>query len=135
MSKTFRFILYFLLALLLLALFCFQTFTVVPFIVEAIGIVIIEVLLHKKQKAIKASSTKICKYCKTEIDSQATVCPNCKRGLNFNTNTTVLVILLLLVGLIIWGILSNNAPQKIRETVCGIGIRNDFPYCYYIDLN
>ena len=135
MSKTFRIILYVLLAFLLLFVFCLNTFTIVPFIFEALGIAIVEILLHQKQNRMKITNTQVCKYCKTEIDSQAIVCPNCKRGLSFNTNTTVLVILLLLVGLIIWGILSNNAPQKVRETVCGLGIRDDFPYCYYIDLN
>lgn len=27
-------------------------------------------------------TTKICKYCRAEIDKKATVCPNCKRNLN-----------------------------------------------------
>ena len=78
------------------------------------------------------SKTKICKYCRSEIASNATVCPICKRGLSWKTNNTVFIVLLLIVVFVLWGIFSNSAPGFIRETVCGLGIRNDYPYCYKV---
>lgn len=105
----------------------------------AVEIITIEKIIDKKEQEKQSTDntkqTKICKYCKSEINANATVCPVCRKGLTFNTNTGVLAVLLIIIGFMIWGILSNDAPLFIRETVCGIGIRNDFPYCYYIDYD
>lgn len=79
--------------------------------------------------------TKQCKYCKTEINKDANVCPNCKRALSWKYNPIIACLLLIIVAFIIWGISSNNAPLPIRKTVCGLGLRDDFPYCYYVDIN
>lgn len=116
----------------------------ITFTLLALEIIITEIVVHKKNKVkiennnnndINNNETKICKYCMSNININAKVCPNCKRGLTFNTNVGVLAILLIIVGFLIWGIFSNNAPLFMRKTVCGLGIRNDFPYCYYIDFN
>lgn len=136
MSKSFRIILYILLFILMFVIFGNQKN---PFpqmiLIELIVIFIIEFSTKRKSKELKELKTIKCKYCKSEIDSTASICPNCKRGLTFNTNTSVLIILLFAIAVIIWGILSNNAPLSVRKTVCGLGIRKDFPYCYYVDLN
>lgn len=107
-----------------------------------IEITVTEILLYRKNKKKNSlevkntnSNTKICKYCQSEINSNATVCPICKRGLSFSTNKWVFAILLIIFGFLLWGIFSNDAPLFMRKTVCGLGIRKDFPYCYYIDFN
>lgn len=112
---------------------------IITFTLLLLEIVITEIVIHKKLKKDNNQNnnteTKICKYCTSEININASVCPNCKRGLTFNTNTGILIILIIIVGFLVWGIFSNNAPLFIKKTVCGLGIRNDFPYCYYIDFN
>lgn len=111
----------------------------ITFLLLAIEIIVTEKIINKrnqeKQSIDNIKQTKICKYCKSEINTNATVCPVCRKGLTFNTNTGVLAVLLIIIGFLIWGIFSNDAPLFIRETVCGIGIRDDFPYCYYIDYD
>ena len=87
-----------------------------------------------KRKSKEKNTKKICKYCKSEIVSGASVCPICKRSLSWKTNNGLFAILLVIVVFIIWGVFSNNAPEFIRETVCGIGIRDDYPYCFRIDI-
>lgn len=113
---------------------------IITFILLTMEIIITETIIYKNNKVniendINNDETKICKYCMSEININASVCPYCKRGLTFNTNIGVMIVLVVIVGFLIWGMLSNNAPLFIRETVCGLGIRNDFPYCYYIDFN
>lgn len=136
MSKSFRIILYFLLFILLfVTLGNFQNS--MPFIILITIAVIfgVELTIKKKNQNLENTKSKICKYCQKEIDINASVCPYCKCGLTFNTNTSVLIFLVIIIGFLIFGIFSNNAPLFIKKTVCGLGIRTDFPYCYYIELD
>lgn len=113
----------------------------ITFTLLALEIIITEIIVHKMNEVKiigideNDNKTKMCKYCMSEININATVCPNCKRGLTFQTNVGVMAVLVIIVGFLIWGIFSNNAPLFMRKTVCGLGIRSDFPYCYYIDFN
>jgi len=46
----------------------------------------------------KNMETKICKYCRSEIDKKATVCPVCKKTLNFSI-LRVLIVVLIVIGI------------------------------------
>lgn len=136
MSKSFRIILYILLFILLFCIFSNEKNPIFEIIlIESIIIFITEFGIKRKTKELENLKTIQCKYCKSEIDSTASVCPNCKRGLTFNTNTGVLIFFVIIIIGIVWCIFSNNAPLRVRKTVCGLGIRDDYPYCYYINLN
>lgn len=78
---------------------------------------------------------KKCKYCQSEIDEKAVVCPICKRDLRNGNNPLLLIpiIILIIVFIVIpiYFVLSPNAPLKVREAVCQLGIRSDKRYCSY----
>lgn len=74
---------------------------------------------------------KICKYCKSEIDVEAKVCPVCKRDLRFGNNPIWLIPIFILIVIGLYFYLSPNAPLKVREVVCGLGLRDDTRYCSY----
>ena len=134
MSKPFRIIIYCSLFILLFTTLGSVSRNPFPAIILImVATIFVTEKITKKQQEVLKNPTKLCRYCKKEIDSYATVCPICRRGLTFGTNTGVLVVLLIIIAFFIWGIFSNNAPEFVRETVCGLGIRDDFPYCYKIN--
>ena len=76
---------------------------------------------------------KKCKYCQSEINDKATVCPNCRRDLRMGNNPLWLIPIFIIIGVGLYFYLSPNAPLSVRETVCGLGLRSDRRYCsYYI---
>ena len=88
---------------------------------------------------IDDSQPKLCKYCKTEIKSDAKVCPHCRKTQDFSFGRVMLGLLIGLIFMIIifyLGFVNNNdAPLEVRRVVCELGLRNDYPYCYYIDTD
>ena len=75
-----------------------------------------------------------CKYCQSDISEKAKVCPVCRRNLNPANNPLWLIPIIFLICLFTYFILSPNAPVKVREAVCGLGIREGYPYCYKIEI-
>lgn len=73
---------------------------------------------------------KKCKYCLTEINKKAKVCPNCKRDLRWGNNPLWLIPIIIILVIGVYFYLSPNAPLKVRETICGLGLRSGYPYCY-----
>lgn len=71
---------------------------------------------------------KKCKYCKSEIDSEATVCPICKRNQSIKNNPLWLIPIFAIIIFFLWCFLSNNAPRPAKEILCGLGIRHG-EYC------
>ena len=47
---------------------------------------------------------KKCKYCKSEIDVQAKICPNCRKKQNNVIRNVILVVIISIVGLIFFGV-------------------------------
>ena len=83
--------------------------------------------------------TKKCKYCMSDIDIKAKICPNCKKsqtssGGNIFAGVIIGIIVILVVCY--FGFVANNdAPVGVRKVVCELGIRDDYPYCYYVDTD
>lgn len=62
------------------------------------------------------SKTKICKHCRTEIDSKAKVCPNCKRKQGGIVKYIVIgVIALIVIGAIAGGKDDKDEPKKVAN--------------------
>lgn len=80
-------------------------------------------------------TTKICKYCKTEIKSDATICPHCRKTLNFSFGRVLIGVFIGLIILYFVFVANNDAPLEVRKVVCGLGLRDDYPYCYYVDTD
>lgn len=80
-------------------------------------------------------TTKTCKYCKTEIRADATVCPNCRKTQNFSFGRVLLGVTIGLIILYFVFVANNDAPLEVRKVVCGLGLRDDYPYCYYVDTD
>ena len=72
---------------------------------------------------------KKCKYCMSEIDSNATVCKVCKRNQSNANNPILLIPILIIIGLTLFFLYSPNAPFSIRKPLCELGIRKGLPYC------
>ena len=83
----------------------------------------------------KKETTKTCKYCKTEIKVDATVCPHCRKTLNFSFGRVLIGVFIGLIILYLVFIANNDAPLEVRKVVCGLGLRDDYPYCYYVDTD
>ena len=68
----------------------------------------------KKEK----SATKICKYCKTEISSDAKICPNCrkKQGMGIVPKVIIAIIVLGIIGSAAGGNKDTTAPVKTDST-------------------
>ena len=83
--------------------------------------------------------TKKCKYCMSDIDIKAKICPNCKKSqTSSGENIFVGVIIGIIIILVVcyFGFVANNdAPVEVRKVVCELGIRDDYPYCYYVDTD
>lgn len=81
--------------------------------------------------------TKECKYCMKKIDTDATVCPYCRKSQEFSVGRVFIgvIIGMIVLGLIFYfGFVTNNdAPVGVRKVVCELGLRDDYPYCYYVD--
>ena len=84
-------------------------------------------------KKVVTKNLKQCKYCKKEIDEEATVCPNCRRNQSISNNPVWLIPIFIIIGLFFYCLLSPNAPDSAREIFCSLGIRKGYPYCYKID--
>lgn len=74
---------------------------------------------------------KKCRYCQSKIDTNAVVCPICKRDQRLGNNPLWLIPIITIIVISLYFIFSPNAPFKVRETVCGLGIRSGCPYCCY----
>lgn len=83
----------------------------------------------------KEKETKICKYCKSEIQIDAKVCPNCRKTLNFSIGRVAIGLVIGFAILYFVFVANNDAPVKVREFVCNIGLRDDYPYCYYVNTD
>lgn len=60
------------------------------------------------------SKTKICKHCRTEIDSKAKVCPNCKRKQGGIVKYIVIgIIALIVIGAVAGGKDEKDEPKKV----------------------
>lgn len=81
------------------------------------------------------STTKLCKYCKSEIPIDAKVCPNCRKTQNFSIGRVFIGLIIGSIILYFIFVANNDAPLSVRKFVCGIGLRDDYPYCYYIDTD
>ena len=79
------------------------------------------------------NKTKLCKYCNSKIGQNVKVCPNCARDQRITNNPLWLIPIGIVIALILYGVLSPNAPLKVRKVVCGIGLRSGWPYCYYYE--
>lgn len=83
--------------------------------------------------------TKECKYCKSSINVNAKICPNCRKTLDFSFGRVMIGLLIGFIVLIIvfyLGFVNNNdAPVEVRRIVCELGLRSDYPYCYYVDTD
>ena len=80
------------------------------------------------------TNTKRCKYCNSEIDKYAKVCPNCRKGLTILNKQIsplwyILVVIPIVIGLYCY--LSPNAPLEARDFFCSTGLRKDRRYCSY----
>lgn len=80
---------------------------------------------------MRENLTKICKYCQSTINKEAKVCPNCKRDLRIGNNPILLIPIIILIVVGLYFYLSPNAPLKVREVVCSLGLRDDTRYCSY----
>ncbi len=74
---------------------------------------------------------KECKYCKSIINRDAKVCPNCRRDQRIGNNPLWLIPIFIIIAIGLYFYLSPSAPLKVREVVCGLGLRDDFRYCSY----
>lgn len=87
----------------------------------------------------KKKQFKTCKYCMSEIDIDATVCPKCRKTLEFSPLRVLIGLFIgsiILIAIFYFGFVANNdAPLGVRKVVCELGIRNDYPYCYYVDTD
>lgn len=105
-------------------------------IVLIIGFIIIynyNVRLEKKNQSDSTNKVIKCKYCKTEIDEEATVCPNCRRNQSIANHPLWLIPIIAIIGFFFYCFLSPNAPDSAREIFCSLGLRKGYPYCYKID--
>lgn len=82
----------------------------------------------KKEKP----TTKRCKFCKSEIDIKATVCPICKRAQRKGHGclTTILIFLLLMGGSITVAIKTGGSVQQSIS-----GVKNDSEYITLEEYN
>ena len=77
---------------------------------------------------------KVCKYCKSNIDNEAVVCPKCRRDQRIGNNPLWLIPIVILIVIGIYFFLSPSAPLRFRKGICGLGLRHGYPYCYYYIL-
>ena len=84
---------------------------------------------------IEVENIKLCKYCRSEIDFEATVCPVCRKAQSNANNPIWLVPIFVIIGLFLYCLLSPNAPETAREIFCATGLRKGYPYCYKIDTD
>ena len=71
---------------------------------------------------------KKCKYCQSDIDINAKVCPVCKRSQSIANNPLWLIPITIILLFFGWCLFSNNAPQEAKEIFCSFGIRHG-EYC------
>lgn len=75
---------------------------------------------------------KLCKYCKSEIDKKAKLCPNCRKKQGLGKLGTIIVVILVvgLIGAIAQGLSSNdNTKSKIKTAQIGEKVTvNDVDY-------
>lgn len=80
------------------------------------------------QEMIDKSNKKKCKYCQSDIDINAKVCPICKRSQSVANNPLWLIPIIIILLFFGWCLFSNNAPQEAKEIFCSFGIRHG-EYC------
>lgn len=59
---------------------------------------------------------KKCKYCKSEIDVQAKICPNCRKKQNNVIRNVILVVTISIIGLIFFGVFFSAFILTITDT-------------------
>ena len=74
---------------------------------------------------------KKCKYCKSQIEADAKVCPYCARDLRWGNNPIFLIPIIAIIVVFLYFFLSPNAPLEVKKVVCGLGWRDDTRYCSY----
>lgn len=83
----------------------------------------------------EGNKIKQCKYCKSEIPLDAKVCSHCRKTQNFSIGRVFIGLVIGLGILYLVFVANNDAPLSVRKIVCGIGLRDDYPYCYYVDTD
>lgn len=73
------------------------------------------------------NKTKLCKFCKTEIDAKAKVCPNCKRPQKSHGCLMVIAALIIVFGCAATIILSTiGGNKKIQKSVSGVSDESEY---------
>ena len=83
----------------------------------------------------EGNKIKQCRYCKSEIPLETKVCSHCRKTQNFSIGRVFIGLVIGLGILYLVFVANNDAPLSVRKVVCGIGLRDDYPYCYYIDTD
>ncbi len=76
-------------------------------------------------------NTKKCKYCQTEIDKKAKICPNCKRPQKKAGCLTFIIAFIIVVGA--GGIIASLQNNAIQKNVSGVS--NDSEYITLDEYN
>lgn len=71
------------------------------------------------------SETKQCKFCKSDIDSQAKVCPVCKRALK-RRHGCLISILAFLVIVCVGVAISMNLNSSIQQSISGVSDESEY---------
>ena len=114
-------------------------------ILEFIIIIVVELVNKMKSRKIiidsqtdinlKDEPFKKCKYCMSDIDIDAKVCPICRRNQSNSNNPLLLIPIFIIIGIFLYCFFSPNAPESAREIFCSLGLRKGYPYCIKIDLD
>lgn len=71
-----------------------------------------------------ANKTKICKYCRTEIDSKATICPNCQKKQSSPVGCLTVVGIFVLIGIIGTAGSNGNSNRSSENTASITSVDN-----------
>lgn len=118
------------LTFLLVLLHSILTSNIILIFISILVVIMFAVIKRKKEKNIVKykEQSKKCKYCKSEIDNDAIVCPICKRAQSNSNNPLLLIPICAILFFMGWCVFSNSSPKPVKELLCGLGIRHG-EYC------